>query len=91
VDDAAAMGEMVWTFAGLVLVVLILITRRARKHGGALQAGLVGATYEMHTRDKQKALDLVVQKKAAARRPEYPAGNLPELEGQGQKTTVKGR
>ena len=86
-DNAAAWGELVWTLGALVIVALILVTRRARKHGGALQAGLVGATYEMHNRDKQRALDLIVQKKAAARRPEYPAGNLPELEG--GKTKVK--
>jgi hypothetical protein len=61
-----------------VLVVLILVTRRARRHGGALQAGVVGAMYEWHTRDKQRALDVIVQGKAAARRPEYPDGSLPD-------------
>ena len=31
--------------------------------------------YEWHNKDKQRALDVVVEGKAAARRPEYPDGS----------------
>jgi hypothetical protein len=79
--DAATLAEVVWTGAALVLVVIILITRRARRHGGALRSSAVGAMYEWQNRDKQKALDVIVEGKAAARRPEYPDGNLPDLGG----------
>jgi hypothetical protein len=36
--------------------------------------------YEMQNRERQRALDLIVEEKAAERRPEYPDGNLPDLE-----------
>jgi hypothetical protein len=32
----------------------------------------VGALYEWQNKDKQRALDMIVQGKAEARRPEYP-------------------
>lgn len=73
--DLAQIVELVWVAVSMVLVVLILLTRRARRHGGALRAGVVGAMYEWHNKDKQRALDVVVEGKAAARRPEYPDGS----------------
>lgn len=76
--DAGQIIEFVWVGVCIVLVVLILVTRRARRHGGALRAGVVGAMYEWHTKEKQRALDVIVQGKAAARRPEYPDGTLPD-------------
>jgi hypothetical protein len=75
--DAGQIIELVWVGVSMLLVVLILITRRARRHGGALRAGVVGAIYEWQTKDKQRALDVIVQGKAAARRPEYPDASLP--------------
>ena len=76
--DLAQVVELVWVAVSMVLVVLILLTRRARRHGGALRAGVVGAMYEWHNKDKQRALDVIVEGKAAARRPEYPDGTLPD-------------
>jgi hypothetical protein len=76
--DAGEIVELVWVAVSMVLVVLVLVTRRARRHGGALQAGVVGAMYEWHNKDKQRALDVVVQGKAAARRPEYPGESPPD-------------
>lgn len=76
--DAGQVIELVWVSVSMVLIVLILVTRRARRHGGALRAGVVGAMYEWQTKDKQRALDVIVQGKAAARRPEYPDGSLPD-------------
>jgi hypothetical protein len=82
--DAAQLADLVWAGVALVIVAAILITRRARRHGGALRAGVVGAMYEWQTKDKQRALDVIVEGRAEARRPEYPDGNLPEL-GSGKK------
>jgi hypothetical protein len=76
--DAGQIIELVWVGVCVVLVVLILVTRRARRHGGALRGGVVGAMYEWQTKDKQRALDVIVQGKAAARRPEYPDGSPPD-------------
>jgi hypothetical protein len=78
--DASQLSDLVWAAGALVLVVIILITRRARRHGGALRAGVVGAIYEMQSQEKQRALDVIVEGKAASRRPEYPDGNLPDLD-----------
>lgn len=47
------------------------------------RSGAVGAIYEWQNQDKQKAIDVIVEGKAAQRRPEYPDGNLPELESGG--------
>ena len=78
--EAGQIIELLWVGVSMVLVVLILVTRRARRHGGALRAGVVGAMYEWQTKDKQRALDVIVQGKAAARRPEYPDESLPDPE-----------
>ena len=63
-----------------VIFLVTLIWRRARRHGGAFQAGVVGAIYDMQNQDKRKALEIVVEGKAAESRPEYPDGDLPQLE-----------
>jgi hypothetical protein len=76
--DASQLADLVWAAGGLVLVAVILLTRRARRHGGALRGGVVGALYEWQNRDKQRALDLIVEGKAAARRPEHPDDTLKE-------------
>jgi len=79
--DAAQLADLVWAGGALVLVVIILLTRRARRHGGALRGGVVGALYEWQNKDKQRALDLIVEGKAEARRPEYPDDTLKETDG----------
>jgi hypothetical protein len=81
--DASQLVDAVWVGACLVLVAAIVVTRRARKHGGSYRAGVVGALYEWQTKDKQRALDVIVEGQAEARRPEYPDGNLPDLESPG--------
>jgi hypothetical protein len=85
--DTARIADLVWTAGALVIVALILLTRRARRHGGALRSGAVGAVYEWQNKDKQRALDLIVDGKAEARRPEYPddaGGPDPERPGRGE-------
>ena len=78
--DADRLISVIWGAGLLVLVLVILISRRARRHGGAFRAGVVGAMYEWQNQDKQKALDIIVEGKAAETRPEYPDGDLPQLE-----------
>jgi hypothetical protein len=39
----------------------------------------VGALYGWQNKDKQKALDVIIEGKAAETRPEYPDGDLPQL------------
>jgi hypothetical protein len=78
--DAAAVFAVLYVTIPVVFLVLIVLSRRARRHGGALRAGVVGAVYEWQNRDKQKALEIIVEGKAAERRPEFPDGDLPQLE-----------
>jgi hypothetical protein len=70
--DTARIADLVWSAGALVIVAVILISRRARRHGGTLRGGVVGSLYEWQNKDKQRALDLIVERKAEARRPEYP-------------------
>ena len=79
--DAGQIVELVWVAVCMVLVVLILVTRRAKRHGGSYRAGVVGAMYEWLNKDKQRALDVIVEGKAAARRPEHPEGSPSDPDG----------
>ncbi len=81
--DAAQLADLVWAGGALVLVAIILVSRRARRHGGALRGGVVGALYEWQNKDKQRALDMIVQGKAEARRPEYPDDTVKDPESPG--------
>jgi hypothetical protein len=86
--NTAPIADFVWTAGALLIVVLILLSRRARRHGGSYRAGVVGALYEWQNKDKQRALDLIVQKKAEARRPEYPddaGGPKPKDRSRGER------
>lgn len=83
-DSATLLGAL-YAAAPVIFLLLIVLSRRARRHGGTLRAGVVGAMYEWQGRDKQKALDVIVQGKAAERHPEYPDGDLPQLESPGKK------
>jgi hypothetical protein len=67
----------------LALLVVFLMRRKPgaprrprRRHG----PGAIGATYGWLNEDKQRAIELIVEDQAEARRPEYPDGNLPDLE-----------
>jgi hypothetical protein len=84
--DAARVADLAWAAGALVLVVVILLTRRARRHGGAFRGGVVGALYEWQNRDKQRALDLIVERKAEARRPEHPDDTLKDSDAPPQRS-----
>ena len=78
--DASLVFSLLYGAAGLVLLLIVILSRRARRHGGAYRAGVVGAMYEWQNKDKQNALDVIVDGRAAETRPEYPDGDLPQLE-----------
>jgi hypothetical protein len=78
--DSSTFISLIWLGGLVVLLLAVVLSRRAKKHGGAYRAGVAGAMYEFQNRDKQRALDVIVEERAAERRPEYPDGNLPDLE-----------
>lgn len=61
-----------WIGGILLIGLIVLLKRRARRHGGAMRAGVIGAMYEWQNQDKQRALDVIVDGKAGSRRPENP-------------------
>src|SRR5258708_39485986 len=75
-----AAGTVTWLGGFLILALIVVLKRRARRNGGAARAAVVGAIYGWQNQDKQRALDVIVEGKAAETRPEYAEGNLPELE-----------
>lgn len=81
--DIDTLISVVWVAGLVVLVLVIVLSRRARRHGGAFRGGVVGAMYEMQNQDKQRALDVLVEGKAAQTRPESADGDLPQLEKPG--------
>ena len=83
-DEATALGVL-YAAVPVVFLLLVVFSRRARRHGGTLRAGVIGAMYEWQDRDKQKALDVIVEGKAAERHPEYPDGDLPQLQSPRKK------
>jgi len=50
-----------------------------RRHGGVGTAA-VGTVYDMLNEEKRRAVEIIVEGRAEERRPEYPDGNLPDLE-----------
>ena len=70
---------VVYAALPVVFLLLVVFSRRARRHGGSLRTGVVGAMYEWQNRDKQRALDVIVEGKAAACDPESRDGDLPQL------------
>ena len=73
---------------GLMLVLFVAVIRRVwpgKKRRGRRRSmragpGTIGTIYDMLNQDKRRAVELIVEQKAEERRPEYPDGNLPDLE-----------
>jgi hypothetical protein len=70
---------------GLLVIVtwwLIVSRKKGGLRGRSLRPGpgTAGTIYDMLNEDKRKALEIIVEQRAEERRPEYPDGNLPDLE-----------
>jgi hypothetical protein len=74
------MVTAVWLAAILLFVVAMFKTRGQRRRGG-VGSGAAGIVYDMLNEDKRKAVEIVVEERAAARDPEDKDGNLPDLDG----------
>lgn len=78
---------LTWLVPIVILLLAVAMARRKSSGGsrpkrrrGGVGTGAMGATYGFLNEDKQRAIDIIVEQKAEERRPEYPDGNLPELE-----------
>lgn len=78
---------LTWLVPIVILLLAVAMARRKpsgvsrpKRRRGGVGTGAMGATYGFLNEDKQRAIDIIVEQKAEERRPEYPDGNLPELE-----------
>ena len=71
---------IIWAVVFVALMVLIYLARRTRRAGGSMTAGVAGAIWDLQTDQKRQALEIIVNKRAAAHDPEDADGNLPELD-----------
>lgn len=77
---AEQIGALGWIVGAVLVGILMIAAFRARRRGGAYKGAVIGATYEWQSQDKRRALELIVEDKAEARRGEHRDGNLPEIE-----------
>jgi hypothetical protein len=81
-----AQGWVGLAFLAAMVVVVVVARRRSRGTGarrrrvGGVGTAAVGSVYGFLNEDKQRAVDIIVEEKAGERRPEYPDGDLPQLE-----------
>jgi len=66
--------------AVLVFLVWVGAKLRRRRRSGGFGPGLTGAFYELLPEERRQATQVIVEGRAEERRPEYPDGNLPDLE-----------
>jgi len=71
-------GAVIWVVV-LVLVAILLLRKRHHRPR-RLGSAAAGAIYDMLNEDKRKAIEIIVEDRAAARDPEDRDGNLPDLE-----------
>jgi hypothetical protein len=72
--NPSAVASLVWVGALIVFVIVVLVRRRTRRRGASFQAGVVGALYEWQNRDKQQALQIIVDEKRKRRPSEHRDG-----------------
>jgi len=65
----------------VLLALVVAVFWRLRHRRAHLGAGASGAIYDLLHEDKRKAVEIIVEDRAAARDPEDADGNLPELGG----------
>ena len=70
---------IVWLVAIVLVARVWVVMRRTRRRGGVGTAA-AGTMYDWLNEDKRRALEVIVEERAAARDPEDKDGNLPDLE-----------
>jgi hypothetical protein len=72
--------------AGLLTAFAWIKVWRRRRRGGGPGSGVIGVYDGFLTQAQRQAMELIVEERAAERRPEYPDGNLPDLEHPTRRT-----
>ena len=76
----AMVAAAVWLVAIALLLLARYRMRRLRRRGG-IGTAAAGTMYDWLNEDKRRAVDIIVEERAAARDPEDRDGNLPDLTG----------
>jgi hypothetical protein len=74
------MDVLIWLVAIVLLIAAVWRVRAQRRRGGVGSAAAGAIDGWMHE-EKRKAVEIVVEGRAAARDPEDRDGNLPDLAG----------
>jgi len=59
----------------VVVIVFLKISVRARKRGGSMTSVVLGSTYELHSQDRRKAMEVVLQRHAGQKNKEQDSGD----------------
>ena len=79
-------AQAVWAVVLLAFVAFVVMSMFQKRRDGRGRTGATpgaaaaGAIYDLLNQDKRKAVEIIVEEKAAARDPEDADGNLPDLE-----------
>ena len=71
--DAAAAPQMVWAAVMVVFLIIVIVSARRKRSGRrslTVGPGTSGAIYDFLNEDKRKAIEIIVEDRAAARDPE---------------------
>jgi hypothetical protein len=75
--DAATLLNAIWGVLFIIVLFVVAFARRRRRRIGSAASGTM---YDWQSQDQRRAMEIIVEERAEARRPEYPDGNLPDLE-----------
>jgi hypothetical protein len=78
--DGGPFGAIVWVVVLVVFALLVLRRKRGARRYRRAGPGTAGAVYGLLNEDRRKAVEIIVEERAAARDPEDKDGNLPDLE-----------
>ena len=73
------MGAIIWMAVALLLVVAVVRARSRRRRGVSIGSAASGTVHDWLHEDKRRAMEIIVEERAAARDPEDRDGNLPDL------------
>ena len=73
------MAAIIWLAAVILLIAAVARARWRRRRGMSVGAAGSGTIYDWIHEDKRRAIELIVEERAAARDPEDRDGNLPDL------------
>ena len=62
-------------FLCVVIAIFIKISMKIRRGGGGMTQALLGSTYELHNKDRQKAIETIVEHKAGKKMEEQESSD----------------